>query len=117
MDVGPKRLAMLLEKLAGIEASPNPSLIHGSVDQSPYAIAQLYQFLVSGGEIQTLPLVRGVPDREGRMLKRYDKAPRHAQPGDPIAVRLKPTPLHHQVRNGTASTLAREGLRCQDHTR
>src|SRR3546814_3691165 len=25
MDVGPKRLAMLLEKLAGIEAAPNPS--------------------------------------------------------------------------------------------
>src|SRR3546814_2724475 len=45
MDVGPKRLAMLLEKLAGIEAAPNPSLILGSVDQSPYAIAQLYQFL------------------------------------------------------------------------
>src|SRR3546814_20028793 len=52
MGVGPKRLAMLLEKLAGIEAAPNPSLILGSVDQSPYAMAQLYQFLASGGEIQ-----------------------------------------------------------------
>src|SRR3546814_523870 len=88
MDVGPKRLAMLLEKLAGIEAAPNPSLILGSVDQSPYAMAQLYQFLASGGEIQPLHLVRGVLDREGRMLKRYDKAPRPAQPGDSIAVRL-----------------------------
>src|SRR3546814_15376916 len=85
MDVGPKRLAMLLEKLAGIEAAPNPSLILGSVDQSPYAIAQLYQFLVSGGEIQPLHLVRGVLDREGRMIKRYDKAPRPATPGDSIA--------------------------------
>src|SRR3546814_14328384 len=99
---------MLLEKLAGIEAAPNPSLILGSVDQSPYAMAQLYQFLASGGEIQPLHLVRGVLDREGRMLKRYDKAPRPAQPGDSIAVRLITTALQRTVSNGTAPQLVRD---------
>ena len=110
MDVGPQRLAMLLEKLAGIDAAPNPSLILGSVDQSPYAIAQLYQFLASGGEIQPLHLVRGVLDREGRTLKRYDKAPGPAQPGDAIAVRLITTALQRTVSNGTAHQLVRDGL-------
>jgi len=110
MDVKPQRVAMLLEKLAGIEAAPNPSLILGAVDQSPYAMAQLYQFLASGGEIQPLHLVRGVLDREGRMLKRYDKAPQPAQPGDAIAVRLITTAMQRTVTNGTAQQLVRDGL-------
>ena len=42
MQVDPRRLADLLGTLAGIEAQPNPSLILGSTDQSPYAMAQLY---------------------------------------------------------------------------
>src|SRR5690606_31654590 len=84
MDVEPARGAMRLEKLAGSEATPNRSLILGAVDPSPYAMPQLYQFLASGGEIQPLHLVRGVLDREGRMLKRYDTAPQPAQAGDAI---------------------------------
>ena len=110
MDVKPQRLAMLLEKLAGIEATPNPSLILGAVDQSPYAMAQLYQFLASGGEIQPLHLVRGVLDREGRMLKRYDQAPQPAQPGDAIAVRLITKAMQRTVTSGTAHQLVRDGL-------
>src|SRR3546814_19898220 len=73
-------------------------------------MAQLYQFLASGGEIQPLHLVRGVLDREGRMLKRYDKAPRPAQPGDSIAVRLITTALQRTVSNGTSHPLVRHGL-------
>lgn len=52
MQVEPDRLAQLIRVLAGIEAEPNPALILGATDQSPYAMAQLYQFLASGGEIQ-----------------------------------------------------------------
>jgi membrane peptidoglycan carboxypeptidase len=73
MQVGPERLAHLIHVLAGIEAEPNPSLILGATDQSPYAMAQLYQFLASGGEIQPLHAVRGVLDPDGKLLKRYDK--------------------------------------------
>ena len=49
MDVQPQRLAELIRTLAGIQSEGQPSLILGAVDQSPYAMAQLYQFLASGG--------------------------------------------------------------------
>src|SRR5690606_2858305 len=88
MDIQPRVLASLLELLAGLEVEPNPSLIVGAVDQSPSAMAQLYRCLASGGEVQPLHLVRGVLDREGRMLKRYDKPRQPAQPGDATVVRL-----------------------------
>ena len=57
MQVDPERIASLIRTLAGIEAEPNPALILGAMDQSPYAMAQLYQFLASGGEIQPLHAV------------------------------------------------------------
>jgi len=110
MAVNPQRVAMLLKKLAGIEAAPNPSLILGAVDQSPYAMAQLYQFLASGGESQRLHLVRGVLDREGRMLKRYDKPPQPADSRDATVVRLVTLAMQHTVTNGTAHQLVRDGL-------
>lgn len=45
MQVGPERVAQLIQVLAGIKAETNPSLILGATDQSPYGMAQLYQFL------------------------------------------------------------------------
>jgi penicillin-binding protein 1B len=84
----PERLAELIRVLAGIEAEPNPSLILGATDQSPYAMAQLYQFLASGGEIQPLHAVRGVLDPNGKLLKRYDKRRRRRRKGDSIAANL-----------------------------
>ncbi|MGH8031888.1 MAG: penicillin-binding protein 1B [Luteimonas sp.] len=110
MQVGPKVLADLIHTLAGIEADGNPSLILGSVDQSPYAMAQLYQFLASGGEIQPLHLVRGVVDRDGRTVNRYDTAPKPAQAGDAIAVRLITTAMQQTVNAGTARQLVSDGL-------
>ena len=101
MQVAPERVADLIRTLAGIEADKHPSLILGSVDQSPYAMAQLYQFLASGGEIQPLHAVRGVLDPKGRALNRYDKAPAPAQDGDAIASRLVTTALQHAVTSGT----------------
>src|SRR5690606_1110809 len=88
MQIDPRRLAELIGTLAGIEAAPNPSLILGSLDQSPYAMAQLYQFLASGGEFQTLRMVRGVIDADGRTVSRYDASTAEAQAGDAVAVRL-----------------------------
>ncbi|QDH70816.1 penicillin-binding protein 1B [Lysobacter alkalisoli] len=110
MEVAPERLAGLLKTLAGIEAEPNPALILGSLDQSPYAMAQLYQFLASGGEIQPLRAVRGVLDAEGRALNRYDNEPAPAQPGDAVAARLITIALQQAVTNGTARQLVADGL-------
>jgi penicillin-binding protein 1B len=110
MKVDPERLAELLRVLAGIKADANPALILGSTDQSPYAIAQLYQFLASGGEIQPLHAVRGVLDPNGKLLKRYDKTPAPAQEGDSIAANLISVALQEVVSNGTGRRLLGDGL-------
>ncbi|MUV15701.1 penicillin-binding protein 1B [Noviluteimonas gilva] len=110
MQVDPRRLAALIKVLAGIEADPHPALILGAVDQSPYAMAQLYQFLASGGEIQPLHAVRGVLNANGKALTRYDIAPAPAQEGDAIAARLIGTALQHAVTSGTGRPLLSDGL-------
>lgn len=110
MQVEPERVATLIRTLAGIEAESNPSLILGAVDQSPYAMAQLYQFLASGGEIQPLHAVRGVLDANGKAVNRYDKEPAPAQEGDAIAARLITVALQQAVSNGTGTQLIRDGL-------
>ena len=110
MQVGPDKLAHLLKVLAGIQAEPNPSLILGATDQSPYAMAQLYQFLASGGQVQPLRAVRGVLDPDGRLLKRYDDAPAPAQEGDSIAANLVTVALQQAVSEGTGRRLLADGL-------
>jgi len=110
MDVEPTRLAALIHTLAGIQSEGRPSLILGAVDQSPYAIAQLYQFLAADGEIQPLHAVRGVLDSQGRTIKRYDSAPPPAQKGDAVAARLVGTALQYAVTSGTGRPLMRDGL-------
>ncbi len=110
MEVGPERLTQLINVLAGLKADPNPAVILGSTDQSPYGMTQLYQFLASGGEIQPLHAVRGVVDAQGRLLKRYDKSPAPAQEGDSIAANLISVGLQQVVASGTASRLNAEGL-------
>jgi penicillin-binding protein 1B len=110
MQVKPERVADLIHTLAGIEASSNPSLILGAVDESPYAMAQLYQFLASGGEIQPLHAVRGVLDREGKAVNRYDKPPAPAQEGDAIAARIVTSALQYAVTSGTGRQLIADGL-------
>ena len=73
-------------------------------------MAQLYQFLASGGEIQPLHAVRGLLDRNGRLLKRYDKTPAPAQEGDSIAAHLVSIGLQQVVSNGTGRQLLGDGL-------
>ncbi len=110
MQVGPERLTQLIHVLAGLKAESNPAVILGSTDQSPYGMAQLYQFLASGGEIQPLHAVRGVVDAQGKLLKRYDKSPAPAQEGDSIAANLISVALQQVVSSGTAARLNADGL-------
>src|SRR5690606_11557949 len=109
-QVGPERLTQLIHVLAGLKAEANPSVILGSTDQSPYGMAQLYQFLASSGEIQPLHAVRGVVDAQGKLLKRYDKRPAPAQEGDSIAANLISVALQQVVSSGTAAGLNADGL-------
>ena len=110
MEVGPDRLVELLKVLAGVRAQPNPSLILGSVDLSPFAMAQIYQFLASGGKIEPLRAVRGVLDTQGRPLTSYDHRAPPAQEGDAIAARLVTLALQHAVTDGTGRRLLADGL-------
>lgn len=110
MDIQPQRLADLIHTLAGIQAAPQPSLILGATDQSPYAMAQLYEFLASSGEIHPLHAVRGVLDPRGSTIKRYDSAVPPAQPGDSLAARLVGVALQYVVTSGTGTGLMRDGL-------
>jgi len=105
MEVEPERLATLVRTLAGIRVHPNPALILGAMDESPYAMAQLYQFLASGGEIQPLRVVRGVLDTDGALLTRYDSAPNPAEAGDALAAKLVTIALQHAVEAGTGRRL------------
>ncbi len=110
MDVGTERIAKIAKALAGIDAEPNPSLILGATDQTPFAMAQLYQFLASGGQVQPLHAVRGVIDAHGALLKRYDSQAPVAQPGDALAARLVTLAMQQVVYAGTAAGLQRDGL-------
>jgi len=110
MQVQPERLAELIQVLAGIKAQPNPALILGAIDESPYAMAQLYQFLASGGEVQPLRVVRGVLDTDGALLTRYDTPAAPATDGDAIAARLVTLALQQAVESGTGRRLMSDGL-------
>ncbi len=110
MDVGPNRLSELMKVLAGLRAPANPSLILGSVDLSVFSMAQMYQFLASGGRMQPLRAVRGVLDPQGKAINRYDTKGDPAQAGDAIAARLVTLALQGTVTNGTAHALISDGL-------
>jgi penicillin-binding protein 1B len=110
MDVGPDRLSSLMQVLAGLRASANPSLILGSVDLSVFSMAQMYQFLASGGQLQPLRAVRGVLDPKGKAINRYDFHAEPAQAGDAVAARLVTLALQSTITIGTGRPLLSDGL-------
>jgi penicillin-binding protein 1B len=76
----------------------------------PVKLAQLYQFLASGGRMQPLRAVRGVLDPKGASLNRYDNPSKPAEEGDAIAARLVTIALQGAVTGGTARPLLSDGL-------
>ena len=54
--------------------------------------------------------MRGVLDREGKAVNRYDKAPAPAQAGDAIAARIVTSALQYAVTSGTGHQLVADGL-------
>lgn len=110
MQLGVDRLSGLIEALSGTAPTPHPSLLLGAVDMSPFQMAQLYQFVASGGRLQPLRAVRGVLDAQGQPLSRYDRPTEPAQPGDALAARLIGIALQEAARSGTGRRLYAEGL-------
>lgn len=110
MQIGPERLADLMQSLTGEEVKARPSLLLGSVDLSVYTMTQMYQFLASGGRVQPLYAVRAVLDPQGKALNKYETETKTAQKGDAVAARLVSVGLQQTVTSGTARPLLRDGL-------
>ncbi len=110
MQIGPERLTDLIQSLTGEEVNARPSLLLGSVDLSVYTMAQMYQFLASGGRVQPLYAVRAVLDPQGKALTKYETESKVAQKGDAVAARLVSVGLQQTVSSGTARALLRDGL-------
>ena len=72
LDLGVDKVRGLLESF-GLDATinPNPSLLLGAVDLSPYQVAQLYQYFAADGHALPLRALRGVVDAKGQPLTRY----------------------------------------------
>jgi penicillin-binding protein 1B len=109
MRLGVDKVRGLLQSFGlGREINPNPSLLLGAVDLSPFDVAQLYQYFAADGHAVPLRAVRGVVDAKGRTLSRYGVKP---GTGDYVAAsRLVTYAMQQVVESGTARSIGVAGL-------
>ncbi|MEO7200864.1 MAG: penicillin-binding protein 1B [Dokdonella sp.] len=92
----------------GRDINPNPSLLLGALDISPFDTAQLYQYFAADGHAVQLRAVRGVLDAKGNTLSRYAGKP---GTGDYVgASRLVTHAMQDVVQSGTARAIGTAGL-------
>jgi penicillin-binding protein 1B len=109
-------LALGVDKVRGLLASfgmdatinPNPSLLLGAVDLSPYEVAQLYQYFAADGHALPLRALRGVLDAQGRALTRY--AVKAGAGGYVGPARLVSYAMQAVAQIGTAHAIVEQGL-------
>ncbi|HEY9112235.1 MAG TPA: penicillin-binding protein 1B [Rhodanobacteraceae bacterium] len=75
MQLGVDRVAAFLRSFGLTDVNANPSLLLGSVDMSPFQLAQLYEFFAGDGHALPLLTLRGVLDAKGHVLKQYATRP------------------------------------------
>jgi penicillin-binding protein 1B len=92
----------------GVEINPNPSLLLGAVDLSPFEVARMYQYFAADGHAVPLRAVRGVADAQGRPLTRYAVKPGAGEYVQPA--RLVNYAMQQVTRSGTAHAVAEQGL-------
>lgn len=109
-------LALGLPKIRGLlesfrldaDINPNPSLLLGAVDLSPFQVAQLYQYFAADGHALPLRALRGVVDAQGKALARYGVKPgagNYIQPA-----RLVTFAMQDVTEHGTAHAISDQGL-------
>jgi penicillin-binding protein 1B len=109
LAIGVDKVRGLLESFGlGRDINPNPSLLLGAVDLSPFDVARLYQYLAADGHALPLHAVRGVLDADGRPLSRYGVAPGGGE--YVTAARLVTEALQQVAIRGTAHAIADSGL-------
>jgi len=75
MDVGLDSVILSLRKLGVIKPiKPYPSMLLGTLEMSPYEVAQMYQTYASGGFFAPLRSIRSVLDANNQPLNRYPLA-------------------------------------------
>jgi penicillin-binding protein 1B len=109
MRIGIERVHGFLASFGlGREINPNPSMLLGAVDLSPFDVARLYQYLASDGHALPLRSLRGVLDAQGRPLSRYTVKP---GAGDyATATRLVTYAMQQVAITGTAHAITDSGL-------
>ena len=109
LRLGVEQVRGLLQSFGlGREINPNPSLLLGAVELSPFDVAQLYQYFAGDGHAVPLRAVRGVVDAGGRTLSRYAVKP---GTGDYVtASRLVTYAMQQVVDRGTARAIGAAGL-------
>lgn len=109
LRVGVDRVRGFLESFGlGRTINPNPSMLLGAIDLSPFDVARLYQYLAADGHAIPLRALRGVLDAKGRPLTRYAVKPGG---GDyATAARLVTYAMQQVAVVGTAHAIADAGL-------
>ena len=109
LALGVDKVRGLLESFGlGVEINPNPSLLLGAVDLSPFDVAQFYQYFAADGHAVPLRALRAVIDSQGRPLTRYTVKP---GAGDYIQpARLVSYAMQQVAQYGTARAVAGQGL-------
>src|SRR5262249_27273308 len=108
LALGLDKVRGLLESFGLQDVNPNPSLLLGAVDLSPYEVAQLYQYFAADGHALPLRAVRSVLDAQGKPLRRYTvKAGAGGYVGP---ARLVSYAMQEVAVSGTAHAIAEKGL-------
>lgn len=71
VELGIAKVRGLLESFGLAAVNPNPSLLLGAVDLSPFNVAQMYQYFAADGHALPLRALRGVVDAQGHPLAHY----------------------------------------------
>ncbi len=109
LRIGVDRVRGFLQSFRlGREINPNPSMLLGAIDLSPWDVTRLYQYLAADGHALPPRALRGVLDAQGRPLARYAVKPGG---GDyTSAARLVTLAMQRVAVDGTARAVVGAGL-------
>ena len=108
MQLGVDRVAAFLRSFGLTDVHANPSLLLGSVDMSPFQLAQLYEFFAADGHALPLLTLRGVLDAKGHVLKQYATRPGKGEYQQPE--RLVRWMMQQVTEYGTAAAIGNSSL-------
>jgi penicillin-binding protein 1B len=108
MQLGVDRVAAFLRSFGLTDVHANPSLLLGSVDMSPFQLAQLYEFFAADGHALPLLTLRGVLDARGHVLKQYATRPGKGEYQQPE--RLVRWMMQQVTEYGTAAAIGNSSL-------